>query len=299
MLKPTRASFQAITHSAISVVNAIPAGKGVTIAIDIPCKVNVSLRRKIHGLSLTVDTDVSDPHQLVKRSIDYALGNLNFKIPSSLQLVVKIESDIPMGVGLKSSSAVSVAATKAIFGLFSKDEDSHAILKSSCMASKDSRASLTGAYDDAAASLLGGVAFTDNSKFKLIRHSRLPEKFGTTVVILVPKKEKVLTSSLKASSYATYRKESLTAFRLATGDDFTNAMLVNSVIQCSALNYSMEPIWEALEKGASASGITGKGPAVAAICKNAKTLGRIKRGWQAENKDKRILTAKLVQPGPR
>lgn len=296
MGKPTRESFEAITHSAISVVNAIPAGRGVTIAIDLPCKVNATLRKKTDDHSLIVKTEVSDPHRLVERSIRYALRRLNFKIPSSLQLEVKIRSHIPTGVGLKSSSAVSVAATKAIFGLFSKDGDSRTILKSSCLASKDSRASLTGAYDDAAASLLGGVAFTDNSKFKLIRHSKMPEEFGATVAILVPKKDRVLTSSLSSSSYAGYRNEGLEAFRFAEENDFTNAMLLNSIIQCAALNYSMEPIWAALTEGASASGITGKGPAVAAICKSAKILRRVKREWRKQNKDKGILTAKVIQP---
>ena len=266
MVKPTRDSFEAITHSAISVVNAISAGRGVTIAIDIPCKVSATLRRKTDDPSLVIKTDVSDPHRLVERSVSYALRRLNFKIPPSFQLEVKIRSHIPAGVGLKSSSAVSVAATRAVFGLFSKDGDSTTILRSSCLASKDSRASLTGAYDDAAASLLGGVAFTDNSKFRLIRHSRIPDKLGTAVAILVPKKERVLTSSLSASSYASYRNEGLEAFRFAEENDFTNAMLLNSIIQCAALNYSMEPIWTALTEGASASGITGKGPAVAAIC---------------------------------
>jgi shikimate kinase len=249
------------------------------------------------GPRFIVKADASDPHLLVARSIEYALKVLKLKIPPSLQLSVKIKSDIPTAVGLKSSSAVSVATTKAVFGLFSKEADSLTILRTSCRASRDSKASITGAYDDAAASLLGGVAFTDNSRFKLIKHARLSRSLGSMVALLVPKRRKVLTSSLGPSSYSSYRRESLLAFRLAMAGDFQSAMILNSSIQCEALNYSMGPVATALAAGASAAGITGKGPAVAAICRSAKTLRRVKQEWKEEYSDCRVITTRVVQPG--
>jgi shikimate kinase len=289
-------SFEVTTHSAISVVNAIPAGRGVTIAIDIPCRVSVSLKERKSGGAIAVLSKESDPHKLVKKSVNYALRILNHRVPRYQQLVIKIDSEIPTAVGLKSSSAVSVGVTKAIFGLFSSESKSAVILRSSCLASKDSGASLTGAYDDAAASLLGGVVFTDNLKFRLIKRSKLPKRMGSLVAILVPRKRKVLTSSLSRSSFALYRKESLKAFHRALAGDFAQAMLLNSMIQCAAQNYSMLPVTTALTEGARTAGVTGKGPAVAAICANEKTLHRVKRAWKKENKNCYVLFTHVVQP---
>ena len=44
-------------------------------------------------------------------------------------------------------------------------------------------------------------AFTDNSKFKLVKHSRVPKDLGSKIAILVPRKRKMLTSSVNASSF--------------------------------------------------------------------------------------------------
>jgi shikimate kinase len=295
MLEPSRRSFAATTHSAVSIVNAIPAGKGSAITIDIPCTVKASILPREAGENIVVQSQTEDPHGLVKKTVRYSLSHLGAKIPRSKLLRLQIKSQIPTAVGLKSSSAVSVASAKAVFGLFSREADYWSILRTSCKASKDSRASLTGAYDDASASLLGGLVFTDNSRFRLIKHSRAPSELGSRVAILVPVNAKMLTSSVKASSYARYRKDSLAAFDYALHGDYVSAMMLNSIIQCAALQYSIEPVTLALAQGASAVGITGKGPAVAALCQDSKTLRRVKTAWM-EKRNCRVIETTIVQP---
>jgi len=291
----SRRSFEATTHSAISVVNAIPAGKGVTIGIYIPCRVKATISPKVDSREIVVESNAEDPHHLVETTAKYALSHLRARITETSQLRIQVKSEIPTAVGLKSSSAVSVAAAKAVFGLYGREEDYRAILKTSCTASKDSKASVTGAYDDAAASLLGGLVFTNNTRFKILKHKRVPRGLGTKVAILVPDKKK-LTSSLDAFSYSKYKDESLNAFRYSMEDEFSSAMMLNSIIQCAALGYSMNQVSAALNAGASAAGITGKGPAVAAICKDSKTLQRIRKGWLAVSGVCRIIQTSIVQP---
>ncbi|MDG6905257.1 MAG: shikimate kinase [Nitrososphaerota archaeon] len=296
MPEPNRRSFEATTHSAISVVNAIPAGKGVTIAIDIPCRVRASISRRNNEESISIASGIEDPHDLVKTSARYSLTHFSFDIQKSSQLRIQISSKIPPAVGLKSSSAVSVATASAVFGLFGKEKDHKAILRASCIASKDSKASVTGAFDDAAASLLGGLVFTNNSKFKILKHQRVPKNLGSRVVILVPTDKKKLTSSINPTSYSKYRDESLNAFDYSMKGEFSSAMMLNSVIQCAALGYSIDPVSRALSEGASAAGITGKGPAVAAICRDLRTAKRIRATWLRENKSCRVLETRIVQP---
>lgn len=295
MVEPNRRAFEAITHSAFSVVNAIPAGKGVTIGIDIPCKVKATLLPKEDHENIVVESGILDPHKLVVITVRYALSHLKSEIPKSIQLNLEIKSKIPTAVGLKSSSAVSAAIAKAVFGLFSKEQDFKSILKVSCIASKDCGASLTGAYDDAAASLLGGLIFTDNSKFKLLKHAKVPKVLGSKVAIMIPDNRKVLTSSVNASAYSNYRVESLNSFDYAREGRFTSAMMLNSIIQCAALKYSLEPVSTALAEGAIASGITGKGPAVVAVCRDSETIHRVKRRW-LEDENCSVIETTVLQP---
>ena len=185
-----------LTHSAISVVSAFASGKGAAIGIGIPCRVSAELKDRDIGnrsLAIRIVGKISDPHDLVRKSVSSTMDYLKVAMPSSQQLVIDIDSKIPVAVGLKSSSAVSVAVVKAVFELFSEGQTRDKtleILRLSSKASKRSGASLTGAFDDAAASLLGGLAFSDNTKFRLLGHEPIGEDYGSIVKILVPVRRK-------------------------------------------------------------------------------------------------------------
>jgi shikimate kinase len=144
--------------------------------------------------------------------------------------------------------------------------------------------------------LLGGIVFTDNTKFKLIKHSNVPKELGSTIAILIPDDRKMLTSSIDSSAYEKYRVESLNSFDYSLKGEFASAMMLNSIIQCAALKYSIEPVSTAMAEGASAAGITGKGPAVAALCRDSKTLRRVKKAWLEEDKNCSVLETTVVQP---
>lgn len=286
---------EATTHSAISVVNAIPTGRGVAIGIDIPCRVIVGIR-KGSGSKIKIETDTRDPHDLVATCVKYTMNKLRIKLPKSSSIVVSVKSKIPTAVGLKSSSAVSVAVVKAVQKLYSSKLDLWSILKISSTASKDTRASLTGAYDDASASLLGGMVFTDNRQFKLLKHARIQKKFGADVAILVPNRGEKLTSSIDSNAFSQFRDESFRAFQFALEGEIAQAMFLNSVVLCESLGYSIRPVVSAISEGATASGVTGKGPAVAALCDSSKVLHRVIDKWYEETKNCRVITSKVVQP---
>jgi shikimate kinase len=296
-----RSKATAVSRSAITVVSAFASGKGATIGIDIPCTVRAELYRTENS-KIGIRSEVADGSRLVSTSAENSLKYLHAKLPKGLGLALSIDSKIPTAIGLKSSSAVSVAVTKAIFDLFSKSKarDSlQEILKLSCKSSIQSGASLTGAFDDAAAGLLGGLVFSDNLKFHLLRHEILPDEIGTIVKILVPANKKKLTSSLNLDNYYKFNKESREALDYAHRGIFVQAMLVNSIIHSIIHRYSLQPIISAISEGSSASGITGKGPAVAAICPNGKISRRVESRWIEENKGCGVITASVTKPGTR
>ena len=296
---PERATVA--THSAVTVVSAFSSGKGVTIGIDVPCIVTADLRpREIGTPEINVRGKIPDTQNLVVVTVKRAMKYLGVRIPHEKSVFLTVDSEIPTAVGLKSSSAVSVAVTKAIFEIFSRQDlmpaESQKILQISCEASIEAGASLTGAFDDATASLLGGLVFSDNLKFRLLRHESLNPELGSAVRILVPINRNKLTSTLSLETYRKYRALSLEAIEYAQRGVLVQAMLLNSIIHSVIHHYSMQPIISSLAEGASASGITGKGPAVAAICRNNRISNRVARRWNEENRDCRIITASVTEP---
>ncbi len=289
------------SHSAITVVSAFATGKGVTIGTDLSCEVVVELRsRRTGDPRLKISGGIQDPHGLLKICVEKSLSFLGNPLSAKEVLFLRINSSIPPAVGLKSSSAVSVATTKAVFFLFDHDRlDStitQKILQLSCEASIESKASLTGAFDDAAAGLLGGLVFSDNAKFKLLRHEALTPELGSIIKILLLPKSKKLTSSLDLAAYHSFKEVAAEAIRFAQKGILNEAMFLNSIIHSVIHRYSMEPIVSAIEEGASACGVTGKGPAVAAICASKKIAREIEKRWLDDYSDSKVLTAAVTPP---
>lgn len=291
------------SHSAVSVVNALAAGKGGAIGIVLRCKITATLVSKksfpnrLRGSGVVISSGFRDHHDLIATCKRYTERFLKLAVPEDEAVSIRVESEIPPAVGLKSSSAISIASVRAISKLLSKRLDSNSILKISCRASKDSGASITGAYDDAAACLLGGIALANNSKFKLLKHARVPTSLGEFVVIRLPEKERKYTSSVDPKVYSSFKKEGMKAFEYAKRGEVAQAMLLNSIIQCSALGYSLEPVSSAIDEGATAAGISGKGPAVAALCQSQALARSIEKRWREEAESPiTILKTRIVQP---
>ena len=89
---------------------------------------------------------------------------------------------------------------------------------------------------------------------------------------------------------------SLEAFKFALDGVLAQAMLLNSIIHSLVHRYSMRPVVSALSEGATASGISGKGPAVAAIFRSSKIANRVARRWLEENQDCKVITSSIAQP---
>jgi len=140
-------------NGAITVVNAIASWKGAAIGIDY----EVSARAEV-----AKDLQVRPEDPLIREAASLALKAVGGK-----GAYVEVRSGIPIGWGLKSSSAVANATVLAIMSLYGEVNMKKA-LNISVKASRISGVSITGALDDAAASMLGGFVMTDNSKDEII-----------------------------------------------------------------------------------------------------------------------------------
>ncbi|MFN4336656.1 MAG: shikimate kinase [Candidatus Nitrosocaldus sp.] len=266
-------------HSAISIVNAIPTCKGSTLGIGLGANVDVSMREG-SGI-ITANTGSTDfIYNIIKRIIPY-------DILKDKDIDIEIRSKIPMGYGLKSSSAISNAIALACHRLINAHDDGcngsdgitardiH-IIDAAVSASIESKVSITGAFDDACACYFGGIFVTDNHARRILKHERVDERID--VVILLP-------MGVRRSDPMKLKQPLLVehfnhAVKLAEDGRYWDAMVLNGLLVSSLLSIPYHLVLEALENGALAAGISGNGPAVTAITDSEKKAGDIASVWQ-------------------
>ena len=251
--------------SAVTVINAFATGKGGAIGIDLKVKAKVKLKEGIGG-EIFVRGEKFMDFSLVKavRDVIAEKFNLDFGIK------VKINSEIPIGKGLKSSSAVTNALIKAALKELKIELPDIEVIKLSVEASKRAGVTLTGAFDDACASYFGGLCLTDNLNLEILKREKV-EKLP--VVILIPKRT-VLTASLKDKNFkilAPYIEE---AFNLAMKGEWEKATFFNGLVYSSFLGYDPKPFFKALELN-TIVGLSGKGPAMFAISEEPEKIVEI------------------------
>jgi shikimate kinase len=274
----TTRKAKAIMHGAISIVNAVATGKGSALGISLKVVAEVELE-KGHGVRFLTGKD-SD--RLVNNIIRNTIPK---EVIETNQITINIDSEIPIGYGLKSSSAVSNAVALACSRLAKQDDiDDYEILETAARSSLDAKVSLTGAYDDATACYFGGFTVTDNYSRRLIRSEKAPENLSA--IIFLPRN----------STRGDVRKLSnlsdifMDAFRLAEAGQYWKAMKLNGVLASAALSSRYTPVMAALENGALAASISGNGPSIAALAYQHK-IDQIQ--WALSKFEGRIIVSKV------
>jgi len=244
---------RAIVHGAVSIVNAIAAGKGSALGISLKVTAEVELR-KGHGLRFTAGRDANT---LLKNIIQRTIAKQTIQ---SNMISVRVDSEIPVGYGLKSSSAVSNAVALACSEIEREDDlNDYAILEVAALSSLRAKVSLTGAYDDATACYFGGFTVTDNYARRLIRRERAPEDLYA--IIILPSN----TSRGDVTKLRNLSDLFIDAFRFAQSGQYWKAMKLNGVLTSAAFSTSYKPVMTALENGALSASLSGNGPSIAAI----------------------------------
>ena len=257
--------IKATVHSAISIVNAIATGKGATLGISKDVSVEIETS---HGKGITVEIGKRQVNsRLINRVIEKIVPKNTL---SKTKLRILVDSEIPTGYGLKSSSAISTAVAMGCAKLFKPDMSDFEILRAGVDASIETKVSLTGAYDDACACYFGGFIVTDNYKRKII-HSKKCQN-NISAIIFIPKSRK--RGNVKKLKILSDVFEQ--AWNLAKKSDYWNAMILNGFATSAILNSNPKIISKLIENGALGASISGNGPSIAAITKN-ETVPKIKK----------------------
>ena len=255
------AKVKATVHGAISLVNAIATQKGATLGIEL--KVDATIETSSgRGISIQSENK-SLSSRLINKTIEKIVSKKDLE---ENKIVITLDSEIPTGYGLKSSSAISSAVALACSKIFKPRLTDKQILLAGVDASIESKVSITGAYDDACSCYYGGFNVTDN--FKKIRiHS---EKAPTNLIaiIFIPKNRK--RGNLKNLKILSHVFEN--AWELAKKSDYWSAMNINGLATAATLNSDSKIIVDALEKGAYGVSVSGNGPSIAAITKKENEI---------------------------
>ena len=246
----------ATVHGAISLVNAIANQKGATLGIDL--KVVAEIETSPGKGIIIKSENKSLSSRLINKTIEKIISKKDLE---KNKIIITLDSEIPTGYGLKSSSAISSAVALVCAKIFKPKFTDQQILLAGVEASIETKVSITGAYDDACSCYYGGFNITDNAKRKRIHFEKGPTNL--IAVIYIPKNRK--RGNLKNLKSLSSVFE--IAWELARKSNYWEAMKINGLATALILNSDPKIITNLIEKGALGASVSGNGPSIAAITK--------------------------------
>ncbi|MEM2846702.1 MAG: shikimate kinase [Nitrososphaerota archaeon] len=248
---------RALVHGAVSILNAIPTWIGGAIGVDLWTEAEALISDEPGRIEAEIPGG-EDPRLVIEtaKTILQRAGR------SDIGLRVRTRSNIPIGRGLKSSSAASDAVALAVARLLGLDCDGDEVVRLAVEASIRAGVTITGAYDDAYTCFFGGINITDNVSKKVLLRKMAP---GDVMVLIAVPERKIYTGSVDVERLRAVKDVCLKAAKLALQEKFWDAMIVNGLAIASALDLDPSPILDAVRAGALAAGVSGTGPAIAAI----------------------------------
>jgi len=248
---------KATVHGAISIVNAIATGKGATLGISKNIDVIIETSQG-HGITTETNGKLLRS-RLINRVVEKIVPKKELQ---KTKLKILLDSEVPTGYGLKSSSAISSAVALGCAKLFKPNMNDFEILSAGVDASIETKVSLTGAYDDACACYYGGFNTTDNYKRKIIHSEKCLDDISA--VIFLPRARKRGNIKKLRTQSDVFEQ----AWNLAKKSDYWNAMILNGFATSALLNSDPKIISKLVEKGALGASVSGNGPSIAAVAKN-------------------------------
>ncbi|MCI4372498.1 MAG: shikimate kinase [Thermoplasmata archaeon] len=247
------------SSAAVTVVNALPTGVGCAIGIQrfVTASAELSPDR-----SFSVDctpTEAATP--LLTASVRAAL--VRFGMGDERHASIDLRSEIPIGKGLKSSSAVSTAIIRAVARAGGLNPPALEVARLAAEVGRAVGVSATGALDDALAGLRPGFQITDNREEVLLAEG-MPES-GWTAVVYVPHGVHPPAPSLR-SDFEAAAPEGRRIAEAALAGRYAEAMRLNSELVEHILGYEYAELRSRLTAaGAEGVGVSGLGPALAAL----------------------------------
>ena len=191
---------------------------------------------------------------------------------------------------MKSSSAAANATIAATLDALGKKDEMDVLdaIRLGAVIAKEVGVSITGAFDDACASMLGGFVVTDNKRMLLLKRE---EREGLALV-LIPR-EKAFTAETNVRRARIVAPWVALAFEAAMQGEFETAMTLNGFLYTAALGFSAEPMLVALECGVKGVSLSGTGPSYVALVESEEQAREVESAWNALGWDAEVRICKI------
>lgn len=256
-----------IAFGAGTVINAIATYKGSAFGINLRTEAEVAL----NGDLIKGEIEGGGDTRLIERACELVLDRAG--IDSGAK--IKTTSEVPQASGLKSSSAAANATVLATLRAIGRSMEPLEMVRLGVKAALDTGVSITGAFDDACASMLGGVVVTDNKKNELLKR----ENIESAVIVYAPDRKAYSSGTNVQRSRAIAPWVDM-AFELAMRGEYKKAMTLNGFLYTAALGFSPEPMLAALEIGVSGVSLSGTGPSYTALVEG-ESIDKLKAVWSS------------------
>lgn len=280
---------RAVAPAAGTVLNALATGRGSAFAIDLETTATVELTTdgEVDGtIADQPDADATLIERCAALTIDEYAESAGLT-STNVGARVRTDSEVPMASGLKSSSAAANATVLATLDALEIRDAVDRIdgCRLGVRAAREAGVTVTGAFDDASASMLGGVTVTDNTTDELL--GREPVEWD--VLVYTPPEQ---SYSADADTSACERIAPMADLveELALEGRYGEAMTVNGFAFCGALEFSTGPMVEALPDVTGVS-LSGTGPSYVAVG-NRTTLEDVRDRWDDRDGTTRLLTTR-------
>jgi len=259
---------KASAPAAGTVLNALATGIGSAFAIDEYVTARVTLTDE-GGVTGEVEGAANADTSLVEHCLEHTTATHGTGEGGT----VRTESDVPMASGLKSSSAAANATVLATLAALGVDVPREDAARLGVEAARNAGVTVTGAFDDASASMLGGVTVTDNDADELLAR----ETREWAVLVWTPPERAYSADADHKRCQRLAPVAELVADGALAGK-FERAMTANGFAFCAALGFPTEPMLEALPDAAGVS-LSGTGPSFTAVG-DREALEAVRDRWR-------------------
>ncbi|WP_339106507.1 shikimate kinase [Haloterrigena salinisoli] len=280
---------RAVAPAAGTVLNALATGTGSAFAIDLETTATVELTD-----TGEIDAEIAGQPDadttLVERCVAMTLAEYADDAgldASAVGARVRTDSEVPMASGLKSSSAAANATVLATLDALEIADtiDRVDACRLGVRAARDAGVTATGAFDDASASMLGGVTVTDNATDELLAR----EAVDWDALVYTPP-EQSFSADADISACERVAPMAELVAELALDGRYGEAMTVNGFAFSAALEFPTGPMMDVLPDVEGVS-LSGTGPSYVAVG-DRSTLEAARERWDDRDGTTRLLATR-------
>ncbi len=260
---------QAKAPAAGTVLNALATGTGAAFAIEEYTTATVELSDNA-GVTGHIEGADDGDTRLIERCVELVTERFG----DGQGGYVETASDVPMASGLKSSSAAANATVMATLDALGATErvSREDAARIGVEAARDVGVTVTGAFDDASASMLGGLTVTNNDEDELLARDT-PD---WDVLVWTPP-EQSFSADADVERCQQIAPIAEVVAELALDGRYTEAMTINGLAFCAALGFPTEPMMEAMD--AAGVSLSGTGPSFVAVGEHEQ-LAAVRERWE-------------------